>query len=137
MKHEQRMVVGLDIDGTITAAPDFFRMVSDAVYKTDGRVIVVSARSNTSLSRTETAAELQRLGIRYSKLFLLPEGGAMLGDPPTELGCLERYLWQKVHICESEGVEVFFDDDDTVVSLFAHYTTGIQVFQPVFPIYYR
>ncbi|MCB2206245.1 HAD family hydrolase [bacterium] len=133
MDKKQRMIVGLDIDGTITAAPEFFRMLSEAVYREGGKVIIVSARSNTALTRTETQAEMRLLGIRYSKLILLPEGAAMLGDPPPELSYLERYLWQKVHICEAEGVQVFFDDDDTVLDLFSRYAEQIQVFHALKP----
>jgi hypothetical protein len=127
------MIVGLDIDGTITAAPEFFRMLSEAVYRDGGKVIIVSARSNSSISRTETIAELRQLGIPYSKLILLPEGAAMVGNPPSELSYLERYLWQKVHICESEGVRVFFDDDNTMVDMFVQYATGVQVYQALQP----
>jgi hypothetical protein len=72
-------------------------------------------------------------GILYSKLFLLPEGSSMLGDPPPELGHPERYLWQKVHICLAEDVRVFFDDDDLVVDLFGRYAPSVQVYQSMAP----
>ena len=137
MNSIKRMVVGLDIDGTITAAPEFFRMLSEAVYREGGKVIIVSARSNTRLVRTETEIELRRYGILYSKLILLPEGADMLGDPPPEVGYLERYLWQKVYVSLAEGVGVFFDDDDVVVDLFGKYGMGVQVYQAMAPLHGR
>jgi len=129
MEKIRSMVVGLDIDGTITVAGEFFRMLTAAVYREGGKVIIVSARSDTRLARKETEAVLWEMGILYSKLILLPEGERMLGVPPSELGYLERFLWQKVHICLAENVSVFFDDDDVVVDLFARYAPGVQVYQ--------
>lgn len=127
------MIVGLDIDGTITAAPEFFRMLSEAVYRDGGKVIIVSARSNTRHARRETEFELRELGILYSKLLLLPEGADMLGEPPIELSYLERYLWQKVHFSLTEGISVFFDDDDLVIDLFCRYAPSVQLYQSIAP----
>lgn len=134
MERIKRMVVGLDIDGTITVAEEFFRMLTAAVYREGGKVIVVSARSDTQLVRKETESELRDMGILYSKLILLPEGERMLGVPPPELGYLERFLWQKVHICLAENVSVFFEDDDVVVELFGRYAPGIQIYQSIAPL---
>ena len=133
MERIKRMVVGLDIDGTITVAGEFFRMLTAAVYREGGKVIIVSARSDTRHSRQETEIELRALGILYSKLVLLPEGESMLGVPPPELGYLERYLWQKVHVSLAEDVRIFFDDDDVVVDLFAKYAPSVQVYQSIAP----
>ncbi len=134
MEKIKRMVVGLDFDGTITVAGEFFRMLTAAVYREGGKVIVVSARSDTRPARKETEAVLREMGILYSKLILLPEGERMLGVPPSELGYLERFLWQKVHICLAENVSVFFDDDDVVVDLFCRYAPRIQIYQSVAPL---
>jgi hypothetical protein len=128
------MILGLDIDGTITAAPDFFRMLTAAVYRDGGKVLVISARSNTAEARRESEMQLRELGLLYSKLILLPEGTDMLGAPPPELDYFERFLWQKVHISVCENVSVFFDDDDTVVDLFTRYAPYIQMYQSIPPL---
>jgi hypothetical protein len=128
-----RMVVGLDIDGTITAAPEFFSMLTKAVYREGGKVLIISARTKSSAVREHTEAELRGYGVIYSKLILLPTGEEMLGEAPKQLDWLERFLWQKVHISVCEHVQCFFDDDPTVIDLFTRYAPWVQIYQSIVP----
>jgi hypothetical protein len=64
---------GLDIDGTIIITEEFFRMLTAAVYREGGKVIVVSARSNTTLARRENESEMRGIRWRMDNLRELTE----------------------------------------------------------------
>ena len=124
------MILGLDMDNTITKAPEFFSVLSRTIKGKGGRVYVVSSRSNTHDVLKATKSELDTLGIHYNDVFLLPDGEAdRLPCPYGDfLDDYQAYLWQKVRICIDHKVTVFFDDDDKVIELFRVYAPDIQVF---------
>lgn len=83
MKH--KLTLGLDIDGCIDEAPNFFSQLS---HSWAGEVIVVSFRNHY-----EKAAEvLRRWDIRFDKLILTTS------------------LAGKAAVIEREGINLFFDD---------------------------
>ena len=120
------MIIGLDIDDTITAQPALFAALSRAPGVR--RVVVVSTRTDLPEARRATEEELRGLGIRYHLLHLLPGQAVAEGRcPHVELDGYRQYLWQKVDFCREQGVEVMFEDDDKVIALFHRYAPEIGV----------
>lgn len=116
--------IGLDIDGTITAAPTRFAQLATAVFDRGGRVVVITSRSVQG--HAETVLELAGYGLRYSELHFLPslDDGAN-NCPHKELDWFSRYLWCKVAIAGAAGVTEFVDDDPRVISLFRRFAPQI------------
>lgn len=81
----RKLKLGLDIDGCIDEAPDFFSQLS---HSWAGPVVVVSFRNNY-----EKAAEvLAKWNIKYDKLILTSS------------------LAGKASVIEQEQIDLFFDD---------------------------
>ena len=126
------MIIAIDIDDTITANPSFFSLLSKAVIRDGGKVIIISSRPNLSETIRLTGQQLKEYGMRYSKLVLM-EGPdvAKATCPHMELDWWGKYLWQKVDICQKEKVEIVFEDDEKVVSLFKKFAPEIQVLRVI------
>lgn len=120
--------LGLDIDGTITSAPEYFSMLS-RVWRDAGRQVqVISSRSDCLESRSETLKELRRLGIAFDELHLLrPPGSELTPCPYKGLDWFQVYLWQKVTIARLVGASIYFDDDERVLWLFRRYAPEIRI----------
>ena len=116
--------LGLDIDGTIAAAPALFARLSQFVRDSGGRVVVITSRSLQA--QKETVVELAGYGLDYSALHFLPsiDEGARL-CPHRDLDWFQRYLWAKVAIAEDCGVTDFVDDDPRVIDLFSRFAPQI------------
>ncbi len=119
------MRLGIDIDGTITADPLFFRARASAILKGGGEVHVVSSRSPEA--RVETEAELREYGVRYSTLHLLPHiSDAQQLCPHIELDWYQRHMWLKVAYALEYQLDCFVDDDPKVLTLFYRYARDIK-----------
>ena len=93
-------------------------------------VIIISSRANTEESRRITLAELEGYKIRHKGLYLLDqESEARHRCPHSDLDWYQKYLWQKIEICQREQIDVFFDDDQKVVELFKRFAPEILVLQ--------
>ena len=124
--------LGQDVDGTITAAPAFFALLSRAVRDAGGQVHVVTSRSDSIEGRVACKAELRRLGIEHDRLHMLPDAEAAgRCCPHRELDWYQKYVWQKVQYCLDNEIDVFFDDEQKVVDLFGRFAPGVQVFCPI------
>lgn len=120
--------LGLDIDGTITSAPEYFSALSRAWRDAGRQVQVISSRSDYLESRSETLKELRRLGINFDELHLLrPPGKELTPCPYQNLDWFQVYLWQKVAIAQERGVSIYFDDDEKVVRLFRRYAPKTRI----------
>jgi hypothetical protein len=95
------LVIGLDIDGTITRHPAFFALLSQAAVAAGHEVVVITFRED----RHGAATDLARWGIAYGRLV-----SWSLDDWPAEDAC----AW-KGHVCGELGVEVLFEDDPEVL----------------------
>jgi len=114
------MRLALDIDGTITADPDFFVRCSQDVLRAGGEVHVVSTRSPEA--RAETLDELRELNVKFSYLHLIPHMSAAQDlCPHTSLDWFQRHLWLKVDYALRKGLTHFVDDDPKVLSLLARF----------------
>jgi hypothetical protein len=96
--------IALDIDGTITEAPEFFSLLTRVVR--DARITVVSFREDDR----EARRLLAELGVRYDALVLI-------NDPA--LGNRDAAPWEvwKAGVVARLGVDVFFEDMPEVVRL--------------------
>ena len=122
------MNLAIDIDDTITALPELFSAItkSQAVKK----VIIVSSRSNLPEVRKTTRRELADLGIEYDSLYLLDTyEKAPSRCPHDDLDWHQKYLWQKVEICLKENIDIVFEDDLKVLSLFKRFAPHVQLIQ--------
>lgn len=118
------MRLALDIDGTISADPDFFAEVANGVIRRGGEVHVVSSRS--PVVRRETLVVLTQWGIRHTALHLLPVLSAAQNlCPHKELDWFLRHLWLKVDYALSNGITHFVDDDPKVMSLLARFAPSV------------
>ena len=83
--------IALDVDGTITDYPDFFRSLSHSWL---GQVHVITARGLSPEARKNTIEELAKLGVYYDELHLV------------------RKVEDKPPLMLELGISVIFDDYD-------------------------
>ena len=116
---------GLDIDGTITADPEFFARLSRKVIAAGGVVHVVSSRSPET--QRETLKELKGLDVSFSKLYLLPPiSTAQTLCPHKNLDWYQRHQWLKVEYPMTHRITHFVDDDTKVLALFARFAPTVE-----------
>lgn len=94
------MIIGFDIDDTITAHPAFFAVVSQALRLAGHRVVVITMR----IDAVRAAADLQAFGVVYDELHCF------------DIDARGDYWGWKGRLCASLGVEVFFDDSPDILS---------------------
>ena len=116
--------VGLDIDGTITADPDFFAGLTRDLLAVGCQVHIVSSRSPEGLNGTQK--ELAEYGVQYSRLYLLPPiSVAQELAPHVSLDWYQKHQWQKVRYSLEQGITHFADDETKVLSLFKRFAPDI------------
>ena len=121
--------LGLDIDGTITDAPEFFCFLSNCVKNSGGRVYIVTSRDGSPKFRKISIDEVRSYGVVFDDIYFTPNFvDEVFLSPPPELSWYEVVQWHKVWFCLEKGVNVFFDDDLLVVKLFEKYAPGIRIF---------
>jgi len=128
------MTVGLDIDGTITAYPKLYALLSQTIRAIGGRVVIISARPRSPEALRITKQELTTLGIHFDRVQLLPledEQDIRYPFNASEDDLWLRAAYQKLTVCVREGVQVMVDDDPTVVQMLRTYAPEIHVLQPV------
>jgi len=124
------MNVCFDIDGTITAHPEFFRLLSHAVRKSGGEVFIVTSRTRTIETKRATRKELSELGIIYSHLYILRDQiEAERICPFSNFDWYQKFLFQKLVYCKANHVDIYFDDETKVIELFKQFLPEVQVFQ--------
>ena len=95
------MVIGLDIDGTITRHPKFFALVSQALVQGGHQVVVITFRED----RKSAADDFAVWGVAYSELVTWSS---------MENAGENMYAW-KARRCTAKNVEILFDDDPLVL----------------------
>ena len=91
------MIIGLDIDDTITRHPEFFSFLSHAFLQAGHTVIIITFRED----RAATEEYLQQCNIACTEL--------VTSSLET---CFEYGVDQwKSAMCRKYGVEILFDDD--------------------------
>ena len=93
------MIVGLDIDGTISKHPELFRILSKALRNEGHSVHIVTCR----MEPEHTEKDLESWGIEYDRLHLIPV--------QTDLSVAD---WKR-KVCEDEGLDFLFDDSPDVL----------------------
>ncbi len=130
------MVIQIDIDGTITQAPDFFKQLTHAFHKDDHKILIVSSRTELPEIREDTVRELQDYGIVYDKLILTPtlEG---LEKKQLPAGLLpDHHLHAGKLIAAKDYVtDILFDDCEATIDLFRQHLPKVQVFQVRAPLF--
>lgn len=125
------MIVALDIDGTITANPLFFKHLHDAWLVSEKRIVFLTARPESQ--RISTINQLNKLSIPVeNNLYMFPQEYCF----PFESSDAEVY-YKKLHAswkartCVQLGVSVLIDDCEHNVS--ACRAAGIFVLQVIPP----
>jgi hypothetical protein len=96
------MNIGLDVDGCISEAPEFFAVLSHAFRAAGHRVYVISFRDQCGQKDTE--AELSMWGISHDGLFLAPRNET-------------QSMWKwKAEIAERLKIDVMIDDSPNVLN---------------------
>ena len=124
------MNIVLDIDGTITRCPAFFRVLARSIRDNGGKVYIVTSRSTLDGVKDLTRKELNSYRIEFDELIIISDKAQyQVHCPHDDLDWYEKYLWQKVAFCLNRNVKIVFEDDSRVISLFEKYAPDIQVFQ--------
>jgi uncharacterized HAD superfamily protein len=90
------MKVALDIDGTISEHPEFFAVLSAALRAAGHQVLVLTYRDPTRADATKVG--LAAWGIQFDELVIAPS------------------LEAKGPLCDTLGVDLFFDDQDECIA---------------------
>ena len=95
------MVVGMDIDDTITRHPPFFSFLARALLAAGHEVIIITFREDPEA----TKALLEEWNINYTRLIT-----------SSIEACFEHGVneW-KAAVCRENRVEIFFEDDPEVI----------------------
>jgi hypothetical protein len=126
------MIVGIDIDDTITACVPLFRILTKSVKDAGGEVHIISSRSDTPEVLRATKDELDCLKISYDYIFLLPD--RVVAEKVClhrELDWYQKFIWQKVQYCKDKKVSLYFDDEGKVIELFQKYAPEIQLLRVI------
>jgi hypothetical protein len=97
--NEQSPSIGIDLDGTIDEAPEFFRVLTNLW---PGRVYVITYRNN----HARAVADVERYGVRYDRVVLV-----------------DSFEEKAARIAEL-AISVYFDDMDEVLM---HVPEGVAV----------
>jgi len=95
------MIVGFDIDDTITQHPKFFSLISHALFNAGHKVIIITFREDRQIAEND----LKQWNILYNKLI------TSTLESSFEYGVNE---W-KAEMCRQNNVDIFFDDDPRVI----------------------
>ena len=91
------MIIGIDLDGTITEGRKFFETLTYANRTYGGETHILTARGEED--RELTIEELKNLQIRYDHLHMVEPGD-----------------WAaKGRICEEFGIQILFEDMDEFI----------------------
>jgi len=121
--------IGIDIDDTITAAPEYFSKLTNLFKKTvkDKKIHIITSRTDNEEVREFTENQLKELGIAYDYLYILPD--KPVNEPPQELDWYQQYLWQKVDYCLRNDIGVMFENEEIIKVLFSQYAPKIKFIQ--------
>ena len=95
------MIIGFDIDGTITRHLDFFSFLTTALIEKGHKVIIITSRNDKVI----TDKDLKGWGIVYSELVV------------ANYAASEDLDKWKAEVCIGKGVEVYFEDDPDVINI--------------------
>ena len=95
------MIVGFDIDGTITKHPKFFSFLTSALIEKGHKVIIITSRDDKVL----TEKDLKECGIVYAELIV------------ADYSTTEDLDQWKAKVCQEKDVEIYFEDDLDVLKL--------------------
>lgn len=107
-----RLVVGVDVDGTITKHPELFRILCKALRKEGCSVHIVTCRLEPEFIQDD----LKGWGIEYDKIHV----------PEIESDHLSAAEW-KAKVCQDEGITVMFDDSPDIIIGLGEKTKGMLV----------
>jgi hypothetical protein len=110
---ELLMILGLDIDGTITRHPEFFAALANGFRAAGHRVVIITFRQD----RESTVSDLREWGIGYDELVTSTVSEHLKHGVDAWKGA----------VCESRGVHVLIDDDATVLGSLRPGTIGLMV----------
>lgn len=126
------MIVQLDIDHTITAVPEFFAWLSQALKRDGHTVLVVTSRITSPENMKITTEELRAYGIVFDMLMMSPEVDDLdQSRLPRFLHQAHRQYISKVFVAEDHGVDILFDDCSITGTLFERYLPSVKVFRPI------
>lgn len=97
----QHPALGIDIDGTIDEAPEFFSILT-TMWK--GKIIIISYRDNLAKAQED----VQSHGVRFDEIVLV------------------NSFKQKAEVIRERNIKVFFDDMDEVIM---HIPGDVKVFK--------
>jgi hypothetical protein len=110
-KSQQKLIVAIDIDDTITRHPEFFAFLTRSLVEAGHEVLIVTFR----IDRENAELELREWGISYTEL-LTPSP-----DPESEEGTDK---W-KAQLCATRCVDVFFEESPEVLRLLGPTVLGL------------
>lgn len=119
--------IGIDIDDTITAAPEYFSKLTNSFKKNAAgkKIHIITSRTDLEEVREFTKNELKELDISYDYLYILPN--KPVNEPPQELDWYQQYLWQKVDYCLRNDIGAMFENEEIIRVLFSQYAPEIKV----------
>ena len=124
------MNIGIDIDDTITAIPEFFKELTVCFVGKGHKVHIITSRTENDDARKVTENELKELGVNYDSLYFLPTYSVAKEQcPHKELDWYQKYLWQKADYCLKNDIMIYFEDDTKVIGIFSEYAPKIKVLQ--------
>jgi hypothetical protein len=96
--------IAIDLDGVITANPDFFRWLTYHLSKNENRfkIFVITWRDGSNPERVEqTKKDLELFGIRYDSLIMAPK----------KFGGLKQAAYWKIATINENKINLWLDDE--------------------------
>ena len=92
------MNIGIDLDDTITAMPEFFSVITEALIQKKHRIHIITYRDD----RNDAVGDLNRLAIQYTQVHL-----------PT--GTVDMAEWKRQVAIETD-LDIMIDDSPEVLN---------------------
>jgi hypothetical protein len=121
------MRIGFDIDGVITKNPIYFSFLTKVLKREGHFVAIVTSRSPLFEVQEATRQELKELDIIFDDLYFLPEDEDTFFHYPLGLDWFQKRIWLKANYCQTNKLEVFYEDDTKTIALIEKYAPNTNV----------
>ncbi len=125
-------IVQIDIDGTITRMPPFYKWLTEHLKSDGHRVLIVSSRTTSPENDKITAQELAEMGVVYDKLILSPAITDLDEKRfPPDLAQSERLFVHKLFVAQDEKTTILIDDCGITAGLFQKHLPKVEILLPL------
>jgi hypothetical protein len=124
--------VQIDIDGTITRMPGFYKWLTESLRRDGHSVLIASSRTTSPENDKITAKELAEMGVVYDKMILSPELNNLdKSRLPADMNPGESLYVYKLIVAQDEKTTILIDDCGVTAGLFQRHLPNVEILLPL------